>query len=353
MLSLYTTEKIISAIVSNSEGRYDIWLDFIKKLRVSLKVLLDDDSDYDFNDSNPINLLGLEGEVIDFIEKTDLNQIIELKSDVIRDSQVIFLLDIAKDTATNISKKYGVICCSLKDSSSDNPLFRESLELNLECDEKNNWNKLLSQDCISPSNALIFIDRYLFSKDSNSICCQDGINNVSDILNEILPPALGVEFHILLIFDDSKIEPGSSFKDVSTAINKLKKKLNRPYPIAIEALSLSGTVLNGTSHYRKTHNRRIISNYFIIRADHSLKAFRNCKSIYDQTLQLDWIASKGIVRSKKSDAPGKDIYNIIKGLQEAIHDLKKDIGNIAFSQNGDCKKSLKEIKNRLITDCIL
>jgi len=215
---------------------------------------------------------------------------------------------------------------------------------------------LLFSDYVSPSNSLIFIDRYLFSEDSNGLKSEDGINNVFDILNKILPHTLDKEYHILLVFDASTLsksplnnnsnanESYTPFKRISTQINSLKKRLNRTYNIVIETVSID----HNCGYYSDTHNRRILSNYFIIRAEHSLKAFRDSKSLYSQSLFLDWGASKGIVRSRKSDVPANALNKCLKGIKNAINQLKESKEPPSFSQNGNSNISIQEIKNRLL-----
>ena len=52
MLSIYTTENIVTSIFQDSDNRYDAWYDFITKLRPTMNVLLNEDTDYEENDYN-------------------------------------------------------------------------------------------------------------------------------------------------------------------------------------------------------------------------------------------------------------------------------------------------------------
>ena len=57
MLSIYTTEDIISAIYKDGDDKYTAWYDLITKTRPILKVLLGENTDYDTDDYNPVYML--------------------------------------------------------------------------------------------------------------------------------------------------------------------------------------------------------------------------------------------------------------------------------------------------------
>lgn len=358
MISIYSTQEIISSIYHNDERRYSAWLELIIKLRPNLKLWFDTEIN-NFNEYNPVIDLsksfdiGIEiiGEYSEFINKI-ANKDVNLNNVVLIDAQAIYLLDIDKKTAKFISDRYGIICHSIKDDPIECPLFQEGIEKNYDKGEyQKEWKDILINKVTYPCNSLIFNDRYLFAFETSDKNNEIAIDNVYDILNNILPENLSTEFHILIIFDASKLTKPinednniEKFKKISTKINSLKKKLNRPYPIVIETVSLDSNTLN----YQETHNRRVLSNYFILRAEHSLKAFQSKKVLYTQSLLLDWIASKGILTQVNSDIPAKSLKTYIKNLSKSIQQLKKDQGNILFTQNGNPKISIKEIRNRLI-----
>lgn len=354
MLSIYTTEDIISSIYQDGEDQYTAWYDLITKTRPILKVLLNENTDYDTDDYNPVHQLvnnfdiTIEPEYAkNFEENTYLDSVVNMQLNSVTDPCAIFILDVDKSTAKLISDKYGVICHSFNESPITNPLFQESIEKNVDKSEnKRGWHELILRNTTVPSNSLVFIDRYLFSPDSGKITSQDGLDNVYEILDKALPLSLGVDFHVLLIFDASTLKKGDTFENISTQINGLKKRLKRSYNIMIETLSIS----NNDFNYDETHNRRILSNYFIIRVDRSLKAFRKTSSLYTQSLWLDWVASKGVVRQLCSDAPAKALYKYIKEVQSAIAQLRKSVGNVSFSKNGNSKIAISDISNRLIHD---
>lgn len=353
MLSIYTTEDIISAIYKDGEDKYTAWYDLITKNRPNLKVLLDENTDYDTDDYNPVYMLkkdfdiNVEPEYAEVVgESSYLASIANMQQKSVADPCAIFILNIDKETAKQISDKYGVICHSFNEPPIDCPLFQDGGEKCINKDEKcQGWQELIVENITIPSNSLIFIDRYLFSEDRNSKI-DDGIENITEILQKALPKDCGVEFHILFIFDASKIPDNVTFQDISTKLNKIKKKLNKSYTIVIETLSVcKQNFKQGYDYlYEKTHNRRILSNYYIIRVEHSLKAFKDNKGLYTQTLWLDWAVSKGVVRQLRSDTPAKALYKTIKEIRTVVSKLEV----CPFSKNGNTKIPITDISHRLI-----
>ena len=353
MLSIYTTENIISTIFKDNENKYDAWYDFITKLRPTLKVLLEADTDYDDNDYNPVYMfqkdydINVEAEYTDVVgENSYISQIEKLQLSNVADPFAIFILDVDEETALKISEKYGVVCHALSKHSNSNPLFQEGIEKSVDKNEsRKGWEELLTGHNTTPSNHLIFIDRYLFSDDSNGISTQDGLDNVYEILNKALPEKLGVDFHVLLIFDATAMGKNPlTFEELSLKLEQLRKRIRRPFDIIIEAVSINHSDFN----YDETHNRRILSNYFIVRVDHSLKAFKNGKGLYTQTMWLDWIASKGVISHRSSDAPSKPLIKYCKETINSIKQLKKKVGSTPYSINGDSTLTIKNIRHRLL-----
>lgn len=352
MLSIYTTENIISAIFKDDQNKYDAWYDFIIKLRPAMKILLNIDSDYDINDYNPVYMfqkdydIDVEPEYLEEVgEGSYLNQIINMTLSSVSDPFAVFLLDIDDDYAEQISEKYGVICHSISTNPLCCPLFQEGIEKSIDKDERRNgWKELFCEENTIPSNYLVFIDRYLFA-DSSVLTVQDALNNISEILDAALPDKLGVDFHILLIFDNTVATKNPiTFNQISSKINGIKKRIKRPYNINIEVISINRSDYN----YDETHNRRILSNYYIVRMDHSIKAFKDGRGAYTQTMWLDWIASKGVASHKSSDPPAKALYRYTKETIETIKQLQKKSEETPFSQNGNCNISIQNIKHRIL-----
>lgn len=349
MLSIYTTEDIINTIVQDDSDKYLAWFDFISKTKPTMIVSLNVESDYEVNDAHPLFCLEQNYDievVLDNEEDDVISKILSSENFELTNGNSIFILDVDEGTAQNISNKYGVICHSFCIPAKENQLFQEGIEKNVDKNEYNlGWQNVICSTPVTPTNALIFVDRYLFSSDSKGqITAEDGINNVYEILDQTLPKKLCMDFHVLLVFDATKSESQIQFDKICTRINKLKTKLKRPYNILIELLSINSSNFN----YSETHNRRILSNYYLIKVDHSLKAFRNGNCLYSQSISLDYAASKGIVRQKASDVPIKSINKYIRELKVAIEYMIEKRIPVQFAQNGNSHIPINNILNRLI-----
>lgn len=308
-----------------------------------------DDLDYDdplftFSESYQVELKE---------SSVDYNQIITQKPEyVLSEPQGAFLLDVNEDIAGLIQKAFGVICqstCNLNDCCIAEPehkmtLFSEETE--------HSWKELF-EDTSMPSNALVIIDRYIFGYDGKvKSGYRDGIINIEKILSNVLPPVLSCDYHVLILFDEKQSN------DKYFDINKIgliledykKDHLKRPYNIDIELFSVSSKAYN----YEDTHNRRIISNYFICSADHLLKAFRkDGRAVCNQDIRLEYSYSYGL--KDKSDPAVKTINYLLN----QISDMRKD-GIKETESNGDNASeysamsdnttiAIRDLKNRLIS----
>lgn len=270
--------------------------------------------------------------------KTDaeyINDIPQNSRRVLENPNAVFLLDIETKKAEDIQNKYGVICQSI-DSTDDNVLTK-AYEYDLtDGQEGVDWNVYFDRtNHTLPSNALIICDRYIFSADSKSgpKVAQDalelGLTNIRCILNSVLPKRYNDEYNVLIVFDSSTLDKydeqeTNMFKSIADNLKNYAdgiKKL-RHYKIRFDLISVDHNCIN----YKKLHNRRIISNYFIVRADYKLQAFKGNVSIATQTIFYDALFSK-IVPMKPSgpDSPIKSQLQTINCIRELI-------------QNGNCRK---------------
>lgn len=260
LLTLYTTEKILTEIIESEDTfddakqKFRPWYILIKKLKPKLKFFLAENSDYDESEDNIIFSFIHEND-LDGDDRKDnkyLEDIKEMKAGLEMSSSALFILDVTAERARKISSNYGVLCHPFDEAPETCPIFQEGIELFCERKEENrSWKELLLPECVFPSNSLIFVDRYLFSDDTGDITYQDGLDNVFEILNHVLPPTLGqgASYSILFVFDkisrkrnenkhncyknnlndsnetyeDQYSESTEDFKWISSRINKVKK----------------------------------------------------------------------------------------------------------------------------------
>lgn len=372
LFTLYTTEKILTEIIkSESEygnEKFKPWYDLIEKLNPKLKFFGDENSNYEENEEKNTIWTFVENYEHDYYrDDSYLGDIKSMKAGVEMSSSAMFILDVDTETARKISSTYGVICHSFNELPETCPIFQEGINKYVKKgDTGKTWKDLLLSKYEYPSNSLIFMDRYLFMpEDDPHHIHNDGIKNVCEVLKMVLPKSLRKEaYHILFIFDQEKPKSGEDinfvyrknrikFEDISKDLKKIKDELEKEkkYKIVIEVIALNSINKHCRALHGETHNRMILSDYFIIKADHSLKPFRGDLSLYTQSLSFDWAATKGIIRDKDSDSDAKIIAGTTKTLYVGIKEfLKKnyDTELIFYSQIGKEEKNLKDICNPLL-----
>ena len=178
-----------------------------------------------------------------------------------------------------------------------------------------------------PSNSLLVIDAHLFDEDKfdeqnnqyDDRKC-DGIENLFYLLDCLLPKTFNDTYHIGVLLTDTdvarslgKSRTNLTNSRIASAINKLKRRLNRTYPLNIESVFFDSR----DDGHKLIHNRRVISNYFIITADYKLAALRYGygKSVAPQTITV-YPLFENIERDPDTDKKQKRIINDINDLNE-------------------------------------
>ena len=228
--------------------------------------------------------------------------------------QGAFLLDIDKETAKSIQEKYGIICQSTE-GLNECPLSSNECKFSLFRNMNNHsWKELFEKGAKVPSNALIIVDRYIFGWENKLKSGYiDGVENIKQIMKAVLPATLSCDYHVLILFDSSSsTDRYFELQKVAQQLEKYKTQvLKRPYNIIIELFSVTYKCAN----YDDTHNRKIISNYFIGSAEHLLKAFKNDgKAICNQDLRIEFAYSHGLV--DYSDSAISSINHFLKQFHE-------------------------------------
>ena len=203
----------------------------------------------------------------------DYNSIVSTRPDSLLDEpQGAFLLDIDKETADTLQNKYGIVCQSTNDLDRC-PLLEPACMFSLTASEKDHsWKELFNNENKIPSNSIIIVDRYLFGFEKvHRSGYYDGLTNIKEILRSVLPESLSCSYQVLILFDSNQSTSDNyyNFDDLANNLDDFKKSLCKPYEINIEIFSVS----KGCFNYDETHNRKIISNYFICSAEHLIKAF--------------------------------------------------------------------------------
>ena len=262
-----------------------------------------------------------------YAEKEWLDKMFSSNDIIIEEPTAAYMLDIPQSACDKLKHDFGVLCYST-DKTISIPIFTgRGWHIDTsDTDKEKSWKALLS-DLSIPSNAIIIVDRYLFSSSAGETI-EDSFFNLKQILELLLPQSInnGI-FDVSLFFDFSSINFNKDKKPDGTTIdmaylakrvNKIKKDINRAYPFSLSLISVSSNCLN----YDKTHNRRIISNYYIVRAEHKIKAYNERRGpLCNQDLSFSYIFSDGLY--DRSTIPEKSKDSTLNALKETLESAQK------------------------------
>jgi hypothetical protein len=211
----------------------------------------------------------LKQQSVNTFTAAEMQQLKSKPETVLKNPSSLYILDISYSEALNIQKTYGVMCLS-GGCPNISPLI-DINDIHISHEQErlgHGWETVLDSVESLPSNALLLTDRYLFAFRKPD--AGDGILNIHDILDELLPQQfLGGNYHVTIIFDNMAKDSTYSFEDIVMKLEDVKKQLSRDYPITMEVLGIT----KNCWLYKKLHNRMIISNYYMVEAGHKLAAF--------------------------------------------------------------------------------
>ena len=168
------------------------------------------------------------------VQKLTAAETLHLKEhpeELLRNPSSLYILDgISPAEALAMQRQYGVMC-----QSGERPDISALIDINdihiSNVKERlgRGWDSVLDSVEKLPSNALLLTDRYLFAfRHPNA---GDGIANIREILNELLPLMFqGDEYHVTVIFDDMAKHSSYTFDEIATKLNRIKMQLGRAYP---------------------------------------------------------------------------------------------------------------------------
>ena len=264
---------------------------------------------------------------------------------VLKNPSSLFLLDIPFAEAKKIQVEYGVMCRSSMDTN-----VSALIDINDEHTTDENeplgrgWDSVLDSVERLPSNALILTDRYLFK--TTKAQYGNGFDNVRSILSELLPHELNTTYHITVVFDKESINALYDFQTIAKRLNDIKEELKRPYPITMEVLGMTD---NNDTYYH-LHNRRIVSNYFVVKMDYSLAAFNKTIGTADQTITPQVMFTEDSL-NRRSTAPLKSMQQIVTALRKFSNTLSSPYTNhnsYSYAVDGQWMEKCITIRNRLI-----
>lgn len=279
------------------------------------------------------------------LSSADTDHLKQHPEDVLKSPSSLYILDVPPAEALAIRRSFGVMCLS-----GDNPDITPLIDVNdIHISNEHEklgrgWDSVLDSVEKLPSNALLLTDRYLFAfRHPNA---GDGLANIHDILNELLPQQFeGGDYHVTIVFDDRSKHSSYTFDEIATKLNRIKTHLGRNYPIMMEVLGITPDC----SIYNKLHNRLIVSNYYLVEAGHKLAAFNKDQGTARQMLIPMTLFTEASLNGT-STPPLKAIEQTVSTLREFSKSLSQlsDHSVYLYAVNGKRMEKCMGIRNRLI-----
>lgn len=332
MFTLYTTEDKLTELCLEGEEWFNI-------IRNQPTIYVCNESDNDEWDVTNATLMALHrsGTSIE-VDNELLEEIKEDNSKVLELVNPAYILDFKAEEAKSIEEKFGVIF--LPTSNTPRPVLAK---LGWDIDtadpsKPKTWVFFLKGIKVN-FHSLVIVDRYFFSSQTGETF-EDSLFNLREILMALLPSKNVHKFVVSIIFDESKSD--YAMKELATKVNKVKKNIIGKTPFTLELISIDSNCYM----YEETHDRFIISNYFVINASHKIKAFNAQKeSLCAQKLTFDYLYSKGIEEGAISSIPEVSQDRVMKALCETVQTSKSEI---QYAANGQVsKKGNFDIQNDL------
>ena len=348
--------------ISLEQDKSNTWYKILcKQQSININHSVDDEEFY--NESNPLFLFSQMQGVLFKDETAYMDAVSKDNSNVLTQPCAAFILNIEPNKAIEIKNRFGVLCQSTEKMDA---LPLTIGDVTITTKHGDTWTKRFPFGKVLPSNSLILVDRYLFGSE-NDETLQDSYDNINDMMEAFMPDCFGAEYHMCIIFDMDRVqdrdvksllgtekskdfteeERNKAFAKISTQLNKLKNEFvkKHKYQVVLEVLSCDR---RDKQSYEKTHDRRVISNYFYATASHKLKAFRNGTSIQKQKIDLLTLYAKGI-GADLSDIPEYAHADDMKDLQYVIQESKNHPTLHLYSINGNVNSSVRNARNRILT----
>lgn len=275
---------------------------------------------------------------------------------VLENPDSAFLLDVDDSFAKQVEQEYGVICqpvskldtmCKVSEHHYPVELYKYE-EGSDPDDTRKSWKDVIGDDaCKYPSNAMVIVDRNFWSDTNRSTDEMCGIENLVDLLDTVLPKKLKCEYQVLVVYQHGcrdKSDPRETeenfLEEMEAHLNRLARPL-RKYPVSVKMLAVRKPP---QKHYEQrhrdlfneTHNRRIVTNYFVLKGEWSMAPFWKDKGPRgNQTISWDKCFA-GVGERPRQDLPVYQMEEII-GCVKEILDGQQDIYSI-----------IQPLENRLI-----
>ena len=296
------------------------------------------------NEWSPLHRL-LKQQPSRLLSSADTDNLKQHPEEVLKSPSSLYILDVQPAEALSIRRSFGVMCLSGENPDITPLIDVNDIHISNEHEKLGRgWDSVLDSVEKLPSNALLLTDRYLFAfRHPNA---GDGLANIHDILNELLPRQFeGGDYHVTIVFDDRSKHSSYTFDEIATKLNRIKTQLGRNYPIMMEVLGITPDC----SIYNKLHNRLIVSNYYLVEAGHKLAAFNKDQGTARQMLIPMTLFTEASLNGT-STPPLKAIEQTVSTLREFSKSLSQlsDHSVYLYAVNGKRMEKCMGIRNRLI-----
>lgn len=270
------------------------------------------------------------------------------KSRMVYFPRSVHYLNVSKVEAEYLKKEFGIIVESAEDID-DHILtgtFFKELRKNqrIGTEHKSGWSSLLDFQ-IPPSNAIVILDNYIF-KDTETIGEHThtvGKSNIIQLLDNLLPEELKIEYHVTLISEDYGRFDEWKTEIVNSLTAEIKKL--RSYDINVEIVFVE------SEHF---HKRRIIMNYINASGDKGFSVFkvRDGKTVRSANdFRFNRVFSN--LDNLRSDSDFESATEGLKLINDVCNNLATHLRSGADFYRGailgDCNPDYS-LKNRLIND---
>ena len=195
------------------------------------------------------------------------------------------------------------------------------------------------------------IDRNLFTNGGNwnethNRLSLHGINNIRDILIELLPETFDGFYQVLIITDERTLDDKNyNLDDVCQQLTRIymNHKL-RSYDISFEIVSFKD---KDAMHYKESHNRRVISNYFMMAPEHKVSVFdfKN-KATITEYFPIKSAFGEGL--DDDSDCPEDEIDYTLSWIKDIDNSNENGKSHFSYSKDGQSLSDFKQLENRLV-----
>ena len=296
------------------------------------------------NEGSPLHRL-LKQQPSRLLSSADTDYLKQHPEAVLKSPSSLYILDVQPAEALSIRRSFGVMCLSGENPDITPLIDVNDIHISNEHEKLGRgWDSVLDSVEKLPSNALLLTDRYLFAfRHPNA---GDGLANIHDVLNELLPQQFeGGDYHVTIVFDDRSKHSSYTFDEIATKLNRIKTQLGRNYPIMMEVLGITPDC----SIYNKLHNRLIVSNYYLVEAGHKLAAFNKDQGTARQMLIPMTLFTEASLNGS-STPPLKAIEQTVSTLREFSKSLSQlsDHSVYLYAVNGKRMEKCMGIRNRLV-----